>query len=398
MHDWIGGSPRPEHRTVVARTGLPAAARTGFSWKRTPVRCDRGQPRARQQGRRHRGGPDPFAEGPTRRSPCGSPGTPPGRTAIGGSSLRRRHRTAAPTAPGPTARQRQCLNIVCALARPRRLTLSPESASNTVGDEHCVTATVATRTAAHSGRRWLPVDLPRCGGAECRRRQHRTFCYDDPVAPRTDEIIASPTATPRTPRMPVSRAPRPRSHGSSRTRTRAAVMGIGSLMASNGDAATFSMNVHVHSTVRVHARYFYEDQGPAESLVVRSSHDRASPAWRTQQHLRDGPGSGRCLPHRVPTASAFTGSAPPTDTTRASGRWRAATSGSTSPPGLIGQRGCRSWTRGGPSPDTGRASRRCVERRSCLAGLPLVLAAIGWYRHGQRAVARPSGALRTRRC
>ena len=37
----------------------------------------------------------------------------------------------------------QCLNVVCGPGPPASLSLSPQSATNTVGDQHCVTATVA---------------------------------------------------------------------------------------------------------------------------------------------------------------------------------------------------------------------------------------------------------------
>ena len=47
----------------------------------------------------------------------------------------------------------QCLNVVCGPGPPASLSLSPESATNTVGDEHCVTATVTDPDGRADARR-----------------------------------------------------------------------------------------------------------------------------------------------------------------------------------------------------------------------------------------------------
>jgi hypothetical protein len=181
--------------------------------------------------------------------------------------------------------------VVCGPGPPASLSLSPESATNTVGDEHCVTATVSdpdgratpgvtVRFAVNGdGTAAVPTDA---GGAA-------THCYEGPIAPREDEISAyadddgddsrdagEPGAT-ATKSWVVP--------GSSE---RCTVTGVGSIVASNGDRAAFRANVHVHKD-RSRGAVFYEDDGPADSLLVRSARlssitctgDRASIFGRT---------------------------------------------------------------------------------------------------------------------
>ena len=98
-----------------------------------------------------------------------------------------------------------------------------------------------------------------------------TLCYEGPVAPREDEISAfadddgdgsQDAGEPGATAAKSWVVP-----GSSE---RCTVLGNGSIVASNGDPASFRVNVHVHKD-RSRGSVFYADDGPADSLVVRSS-------------------------------------------------------------------------------------------------------------------------------
>jgi hypothetical protein len=215
----------------------------------------------------------------------------------------------------------QCLNVVCGPGPPASLSLSPEDATNTVGDEHCVTGTVTdpdgratpgvtVRFAVNDdGTASVPTDA---GGTA-------TYCYEGPIAPREDEISAyadddgDAAQDAGEPGATASKSwvlPEPSE--------RCAVMGIGSIVASNGDGATFRVNVHVHKD-RSRGSVFYETTGASCS---RSGACRASPARRRRPRssgartARRPPRSGSTS--RIPPTP--TGSASPTGTTRASGR------------------------------------------------------------------------------
>ena len=97
------------------------------------------------------------------------------------------------------------------------------------------------------------------------------------------------------------------------------MLGNGSIVASNGDPASFRVNVHVHKD-RSRGRVSYADDGPADSLVVRSRAVEHHLLGRERKHLR-----GRTAPAPVCSGSTSdsptpTGSAPRMGTTPASGR------------------------------------------------------------------------------
>ena len=86
----------------------------------------------------------------------------------------------------------QCLNVVCGPGPPATLSLSPGSATNAVGEQHCVTATVTDADA-----RATPGETVRfaVNGTAAAPRQTdaggtATYCYDGPIAPGTDQIAA----------------------------------------------------------------------------------------------------------------------------------------------------------------------------------------------------------------
>lgn len=166
----------------------------------------------------------------------------------------------------------QCLNVVCGPGPPASVSLSPESATNTVGDQHCVTATVAD-----PDRRPTPgvtvrfsIDDDGSAAEQTDAGGTATFCYDGPLAAATQLITAfadadadstqdadepSDTAT-KTWVVPASNSCR--------------VAGKGALTAANGDEATFDLNVRTMGSGRLHGRHTYRDLGPAERLTARS--------------------------------------------------------------------------------------------------------------------------------
>jgi hypothetical protein len=98
-----------------------------------------------------------------------------------------------------------------------------------------------------------------------------TYCYAGPLAPGTDEITAyadedaDATQDPGEPGATASA-----SWVVPASSERCTVMGVGTITASNGDAASFRINVQVHKE-RSRGSLFYEDDGPADPLVVRSA-------------------------------------------------------------------------------------------------------------------------------
>jgi hypothetical protein len=98
-----------------------------------------------------------------------------------------------------------------------------------------------------------------------------THCYEGPVAPREDEISAyadddgDASQDAGEPGATASK-----SWVLPESSERCAVTGVGSVVASNGDPAAFRVNVHVHKD-RSRGAVSYEDDGPADSLLVRSA-------------------------------------------------------------------------------------------------------------------------------
>jgi parallel beta-helix repeat protein len=167
----------------------------------------------------------------------------------------------------------QCRNVVCGPGPPATLALSPESATNMVGDRHCVTAVVADP----DGRRTpgivvrFSVDSGEEGSVGSDANGQSEFCYDGPLTPRSDAISAYADTDgdgAQDPGEPADSASKSWVLPASSDRCR--VRGTGSIVASNGDAAAFRIKAHVHNE-RSRGSLFYEDLGPADALVVRSS-------------------------------------------------------------------------------------------------------------------------------
>jgi hypothetical protein len=98
------------------------------------------------------------------------------------------------------------------------------------------------------------------------------FCYDGPIAPRTDRIRAyADTDGDRVQSAgePAGSASKawvvPASRGSCK------VKGSGSIHASNGDPADFRLALQVHNGRAARGSVFFEDLGPVDPLVLRSA-------------------------------------------------------------------------------------------------------------------------------
>jgi hypothetical protein len=162
--------------------------------------------------------------------------------------------------------------VVCGPGPPATLVLSPGSATNTVGDEHCVTATVTDPDGRGTPGETVRFAVDGDGSASrvTDAGGSATFCYEGPLAPGTDEIAAfadndadgtqdadEPAgAATKTWVVPASEQCRAK--------------GKGSITAANGDDATFDLNIHSTGNGRPGGRNNYRDLGPAERLIARS--------------------------------------------------------------------------------------------------------------------------------
>jgi hypothetical protein len=198
---------------------------------------------------------------------------------------------------------------------PASLTLSPETATNTLEEEqHCVTATVrdaagdstpgvAVRfmvTGATSAAGLEPTDL----NGEAR------FCYQGPELPGIDEIFAG-----------VEAGPSDTAHKSwivPGSTPGCRVLGGGRITAANDDVATFTNNLRALGSGSSRGRVAYTDHGPTyrfrlwsrsiDALVCEGQHATAFGMWRStpfRVDLNDGGRPSRNDSYRILIGSGY---------------------------------------------------------------------------------------------
>ena len=166
----------------------------------------------------------------------------------------------------------QCLNVVCGPGPPATLVLSPGSATNTIGDEHCVTATVTDPDGRGTPGETVRFTVDGAGSASRQTDSggSATFCYDGPLEPGTDEIAAfadsdaDGTQDVDEPGGTATKdwvVPPPED---------CRAKGKGTITAANGDDATFDLNIRSTGTGRPGGRHSYRDLGPAQRVIARS--------------------------------------------------------------------------------------------------------------------------------
>jgi hypothetical protein len=152
---------------------------------------------------------------------------------------------------------------------PASLTLSPETATNTLGEGgHCVTATVAD--ASGDPTPGITVSFTVTGatsasGSEITNASGQAqFCYQGPEFPGTDQITA--TVEPDGPSDTATKTwVAPESSADCK------VNAEGRIRTSNGDRADFQVEAKTSNAGSVRGRARYTDRGPAEQLALATN-------------------------------------------------------------------------------------------------------------------------------
>jgi len=161
---------------------------------------------------------------------------------------------------------------------PATLTLTPPSDTNTVGAQHCVTATVVDSfhnpTPGISVRFAVSgsVTTSGTGTSPTDANGRATFCYTGPALPGSDVITAHADTNNngvQDPGEPSGRATKEWVLAQSTPGCK--VTGGGRITAANGDKATFGGNASVSISGTPSGNQEYQDHGPAADLNVHST-------------------------------------------------------------------------------------------------------------------------------
>jgi hypothetical protein len=167
-------------------------------------------------------------------------------------------------------------------ASPTRLTLSPAAATNTVGAQHCVTATVADAfgnpvsgvTVKFSVGPSVPTTFPRpsSGSGTTNASGQATFCYTAAL-PGVDTIHAFADTNnngTQDPGEPFGEATKIWTPPASTQLCEVTITDGGWIIANNLDRANFGGNAKVSADGTPQGQQTYQDQGPAQPMDVHS--------------------------------------------------------------------------------------------------------------------------------
>jgi CSLREA domain-containing protein len=161
---------------------------------------------------------------------------------------------------------------------PATLTLTPETATNPVSTQHCVTATV--RDAAGNPTPGVTVRFSVTGSRNISGSSvtngsgQATFCYAGPELPGGDAIKAyadSDGNDLQDAGEPVDAATKTWALPASTPLCQVSITNGGRITANNGDKATFGGNAQVPRKGQPKGSEEYQDHGPAASLNVKST-------------------------------------------------------------------------------------------------------------------------------
>jgi Mg-chelatase subunit ChlD len=189
----------------------------------------------------------------------------------------------APTVPGPysctvtavvdgTARAVQTVNVTVVPGPPATLTLAPKTDTNTVDDQHCVTATVkdvfGNATPGITVRFSVAGAVNTSGPQTTNASGQAQFCYTGPALPGSDLI----TAYADTNGDNVKQADEPSDTATKLWVLPSSTPGCkvtygGRIQAANGDKATFGGNAKADG---LQGEEEYQDHGTAADLNVHS--------------------------------------------------------------------------------------------------------------------------------
>jgi Tol biopolymer transport system component len=173
-----------------------------------------------------------------------------------------------PISSGPFDSQPDWQTIPLGPGPPATLTLSPESATNTLDQgTHCVTATVEDA----SGDPTPGIDVTfivtgatsASGSDSTDANGEAGFCYQGPDFPGTDQISASVE-----PSGPSDTAAKTWVLPASTDGCR--VSGEGQIRADNGDRAQFENDVRTKTATSAKGKVRYTDRGPAQPFALKS--------------------------------------------------------------------------------------------------------------------------------
>ncbi|MCA1569819.1 MAG: Ig-like domain-containing protein, partial [Chloroflexi bacterium] len=162
-------------------------------------------------------------------------------------------------------------------AEPARLTLSPKAATNTVGTEHCVTATVTdafgNATPGITVEFTVTGAVMTSGTAGTDAEGDATFCYDGPILPGEDAIHAyADTDEDGTQDLgePFDEATKSWVLPPSTAFCEVVITNGGWIIANNGDKGSFGGNARADAEGNVSGQQLYQDHGPAQPMTVKS--------------------------------------------------------------------------------------------------------------------------------
>jgi beta-propeller repeat-containing protein len=157
---------------------------------------------------------------------------------------------------------------------PARLILAPKTATNPVGTQHCVTATVTDAfgnpTPDVTVRFAVTGSVTAGGSATTNSSGQAQFCYTGPALPGSDSISAyADTDNDAVQDLGEPGDTAAKSWVQPASTPDCKVTGGGQITAANGDKATFSVNAQVkRGAVKGEAEY--QDHGPAQPMKVKS--------------------------------------------------------------------------------------------------------------------------------
>jgi hypothetical protein len=184
--------------------------------------------------------------------------------------------TAVMNPGGPTTAV-QTVNVTVTPGNPFTLVLTPPTDVNTVGDQHCVTATVRDQfgnvTPGITVRFSVAGSVTTSGSATTNAAGQATFCYTGPALPGADVI----TAYADTDGDNVRDANEPQGTAAKQWVLPGSAAGCkvtygGRITAANGDKATFGGNAKADG---LKGQEQYTDHGPATPMNVHSIDVRA---------------------------------------------------------------------------------------------------------------------------
>jgi hypothetical protein len=161
---------------------------------------------------------------------------------------------------------------------PAKLTLSPKTATNPVGTQHCVTATVTNSAGGPVKdvvvRFSVTGSVTTSGSDTTDANGEATFCYTGPAFPGADAIHAyadTDNDSTQDPGEPFDDATKTWVLPTSTPGCEAKITNGGWIIAMNGDKSSFGGNAQVTADGQVSGNEEYQDHGPANPMNLKGN-------------------------------------------------------------------------------------------------------------------------------